>query len=201
FHPRQKQCGRRLRGAVHDTQCETNHFFFVARAESPSGQVVIRAYLAEEEGSRTLRRACGCRQSHLVYVSIPITWINWLEMIPLELVSSSPNFGGEIEYARDHVHTTGLENLAMKIAQAVYDLTRKPPPLVVRGGGYSRQFSFFREPMPREPSFDGAVEAEVSTGAETVASFCAPEEAADAGWSGETLSRNVAVGTKNRFPV
>src|SRR5262249_19571580 len=72
---------------------------------------------------------------------------------------------------------------------------------LVRRAGYSRKFFFFREPMPREPSFDGAVEAEASTGAEAVASSCAPEEPAGAAWSGETLSRNVAVGTKNRLPV
>ena len=56
--------------------------------------------------------------------------------------------------------------------------------------------------MPSEPSFDGAVEAEVSTGAEAVASCSAPEMQPrwSAGWSGETLSRNVAVGMKNRLP-
>src|SRR5580658_136666 len=53
-----------------------------------------------------------------------------------------------------------------------------------------KQSSPFREPMPSEPSLDGALGAEVSTGAEAIA-----------GWSGETLSRNVAVGMKNRFPV
>src|SRR5215469_8498925 len=48
----------------------------------------------------------------------------------------------------------------------------------------------FKEPMPSEPFLDGAVDAEVSTGAE-----------AAAGRSAETLSRKVTVGMKNRFPV
>ena len=55
--------------------------------------------------------------------------------------------------------------------------------------------------MPSEPSLDGRAGAEVSTDAEVVAGFGAPEDSAGAGWSGETLSRNVDVGMKNRFPV
>jgi len=55
--------------------------------------------------------------------------------------------------------------------------------------------------MPSEPFLDGAFEAEVSPGAEAIADRGALEDAAGAGCSAETLSRNVTVGMKNRLPV
>ena len=55
--------------------------------------------------------------------------------------------------------------------------------------------------MPSEPLVDGTVEAEVKTDDEGVRGFARLEDSTGAGWSGETLSRNVEVGMKNRPPV
>lgn len=55
--------------------------------------------------------------------------------------------------------------------------------------------------MRSAPLLDGLGAAEVSAGVETAANGSGPEDAAGAGPGKETVSRNVAVGMKNRLPV
>src|ERR1700746_678903 len=82
-----------------------------------------------------------------------------------------------------------------------FEPTRYQKSEPARDADYSWKSSPFRDPMPSEPFMDRSVVGEASAGAAVIANCFVLEDAAGAGWSGETLSRESAVGMKNRLPV